>query len=118
MTLTLHDDTFRLFGFFELDKNGTVLYQRSSENRAPTAGPERPAIGQNFFEEIGVMGHGDLLKRRFKNFLDSGRSVDSFDFEGLYEELPVKAKVLMTKGHETHDNAPAGIVIMNIIRNI
>ena len=118
MTLSSHDDAVRLFGFFELDKNGTVLYQRSSENREPTAGPERPAIGQNFFEEIGFLGSGDLLKRRFKNFLDSGRSVDSFDFECLYEKSPVKAKVLMTKGHERHDNAPAGIVIMNIIRHI
>lgn len=65
MTLISPDDAVRLFGFFELDKTGTVLYMRSSETREPTVGPERPAIGQNFFEEVGVLGDGDLLKRRF-----------------------------------------------------
>jgi hypothetical protein len=116
VTSTSHDETFRLFGFFELDKNGTVLYQRSYEHGA-AVGLGRSAIGQNFFEEIDIPGTGDLLKRRFRNFIDSSRSVDSFDFECLYETLPVKAKVLMTKGHETHDDAPAGIVIVNIKRH-
>lgn len=117
MTLNSHDESFHLFGFFELDKNGTVSYQRSSENGGSENGG-RSLIGQNFFDEIGVPENGDILKRRFKSFIESGRSVDSFDFNCLYEKAPVKAKVLMTKGHETHDSAPAGIVIMNIKREI
>lgn len=108
--------TLHLFGLYELDRAGTVLYARPYENGADNG--TRLTVGQNIFEEMDLLGNGGFLKRSVKNFLESKRALDSFNFEFFYEAAPVKARVVITKGHERQEDAPAGIVIMDIKRHI
>jgi hypothetical protein len=98
-------EPMQIFGLYELDDAGTVLYSRPNEYAGRDA--SRSIIGQNFFEEMGETGS---FRREFKNFIHSHRPVGSFLFDGG----PVKAKVSLTRGHETHDAAAGGIVIMVI----
>lgn len=105
-----------LFGLFELDNAGTILYSRPSENGDPQQ-DGHSVVGRNFFEEIGTIDNEDFLRRHFKNFLDSNRSVDSFVFEGGFSETPLKVKVLMTRGHETGQDSDSRIVILDIKRH-
>jgi hypothetical protein len=113
MTATTGGKYLQLFGLFELDDAGTILYSRPSENGEPRENG-RSIVGQNFFEEMGPIENGDFLRQHFRNFLESKRSMDSFLFEGSYAETPLRARILMTRGHETHHDPPAGIVIMDI----
>lgn len=117
MTEHQNGKSLQLFGLFELDDAGTILYSRPCESGEPRENGHS-IVGQNFFEEMGPIENGHFLRRHFKNFLESKRSVDSFIFQGFYARAPVKAKILMTRGHETHHNPPAGIVIMDIKRHI
>lgn len=101
----------QIFGIYELDNAGTILYSRPYETPPPSVA--RPSIvGQNFFDEVTDGENAECLRRHFKTFLSSRRSVDSFVFE---DAVRVKTRVLMTRGHETQEHDPAaGIVIIDI----
>ena len=105
MNVSTQLEPAQIFGLYELDDAGTVLYSRPNENAGRD--PSRSIIGQNFFDE---MGEGASFRREFKDFIYSHRPVGSFLFEGG----AVKAKVSLTRGHETQDAAAGGIVIMVI----
>jgi len=104
----------QLFGIYELDNFGTVLYsrRRSDETEPPTVGSTM--VGHNFFEKIGQNEDVEELRRHFKSFLSSQRPVESFIFEGKFNDTSIKARVLMTRGHETVNDSASSIVIMDI----
>jgi hypothetical protein len=106
------DKYLQLFGLFELDDAGTILYSRPGENGGQQDG--HSVVGKNFFDELGGIDNDDLLRRHFRKFLESNRPVDSFIFDGVFSETPVRAKVLMARGYEAREDSASGIVIMDI----
>ena len=102
--------TEHFFGIYELDSAGTILYSRSHED----AQPPPSIVGTNFFEEIEPFENADRLRSGIKSFMSGRQSVGSFFFEGIFEESRIKAKILLTRGHETQDDSVSGIVIMDI----
>lgn len=102
--------TEQIFGIYELDGTGTILYSRQYD--AERALPREAMIGRNFFDPI-IGECGESLLRRFRSFVKSGQSVDSFLLSHTGEK-ELNAKVLMTRGHEKHDDISAGIFILDI----
>jgi hypothetical protein len=107
----------QIFGIYELDTAGTILYLRPHENNPPMAA-DRSIVGRNFFEAIEVSENAGWVRDHIKNFMSGQVSVDSFIFEGFDETAPVKTRILMTRGHETRDDALCAIVIMDIKKHI
>lgn len=112
MNAVLSQTNADLFGLFELDDSGTVLYSRSSGERAGES-----LVGRNFFEEVGVLENSADLHRIFKRFVHSHDALNSFDFDCLFENETVKAKILMSRAYETNLIPPAGFVILDIRKN-
>lgn len=102
--------TEQIFGIYELDGAGTILYSR--QYGAEQALPGDAMAGRNFFEPI-TGESGESLLRRFRSFVKSGHSVESFIFSHIGEK-ELTAKVLMTRGHEKQDDISAGIFILDI----
>jgi len=103
----------QIFGLYELDAAGTILYSLPHNG----ARPQPSMVGSNFFEEIDAIENAERLRSGIKSFIRSNRSVGSFTFESGFHDGGIKAKVLLTRGHETQNDSVAGIVIMDIKRN-
>lgn len=113
MKVENNDAGVQLFGLYELDTAGTILYRRPYEGNIALAA-DHSVVGENFFEALEVSENGNLVRNHLKNFISSRRSVDSFIFDGFDETALVKTKILMTRGHETQGDALSAIVIMDI----
>ncbi len=102
-----------LFGLFELDSAGTVLYSRVRENnQLLNSKPDR--VGQNYFEEIAPFENINEFRRRFTNFVKSRSSSESFTFDCRFQEAVVSVKVMMSGAFEVSSSEPANIVILDI----
>ena len=89
-----------LFGLFELDATGTVLYSRiRHNNKLMNAKPDW--IGQNYFEEIAPFENISEFRRRFTNFIKGTQTSESFTFECRFQETVVPIKVLMAVAYVT-----------------
>jgi hypothetical protein len=104
-----------LYGLFELDATGTVLYSRVRyNNRLINAKPDW--IGQNYFEEIAPFENTREFRRRFMNFVQGTQTAESFTFECRFQEMVVPVKVLMAGAYESGSGKPANIIILDIRR--
>lgn len=103
----------RIFGVFELNETGTILYSRFQGSDAYTNFTES-IVGRNFFEEFADFGDCESFRLRFKNFLRSRQSVDSFHFYCCFDTETVDAEISMTRGHEARDSQPSDFVILDI----
>src|SRR5688572_25830867 len=104
-----------VFGLYELTDDGTILYSRprSEEGLRP---PIAEAIGRDFFRDIARFQNTDDLRRHFRRFITDDRSVDTFVFDCLFDTEVVRAKIFMTRAHETDYDRTGGIVILDIRR--
>lgn len=102
-----------VFGLYELAKDGTVLYSlpRAADGRHD---PENAVVGRDFFSDIFPCRNIDELRRHFKRFVTGESPVDTFVFDGLFEQGRVRAKVFLTRAYETDQDHAGGIVIMDI----
>lgn len=105
-----------MFGLFELDDSGKVLYSRMYD-RQDRGGAEGNAVGRNFFQEVAEFENRDDLRQHFRKFLAGTTPADSFRFECMFGDRTVRAKIFMTRGHESDSDRTAGIVIMDIRRD-
>lgn len=109
-------DPTGLFGLFELDDTGKVLYSRSHQ-------PERrdsdatSAVGMDFFSEVANFENSGDLRDRFRRFLASRSPADNFCFDCLFGDRSVRTRISMIRGHEADAQRSAGIVIMDIRRD-
>lgn len=85
-----------LFGLFELDGAGTVLYSRIRRNN--TLIDAKPAlVGRNFFDEVLPFENVGEFHRRFRNFLDSSDSSDNFIFDCRFQKSVKRIKVMLMR---------------------
>lgn len=102
-----------LFGLFELDAAGTVLYSRvRQDNQLINAKPDW--IGQNYFEEVAPFENIGEFRRRFTNFIRGRQTAESFTFDCRFRETIVPVKVMMAGAYEVGSSEPANIVILDI----
>ncbi|PYS69327.1 MAG: hypothetical protein DMF69_17350 [Acidobacteria bacterium] len=80
-----------LFGLFELDEDGVVLYSRMEEQGAKTT-TQTKWIGTNFFEVVGAFDTKDQIRAQITSFARSSTAAASFQasFKGESEYFPVK----------------------------
>lgn len=88
-----------LFGLFELDDAGTVLYSRIEHNGKPHEA--RPDLsGRNFYEEVAPFLNVEEFKHRVKQFARGASPADKFNFDCLYEDSALPVRVLLARIRE------------------
>lgn len=88
----------KLFGLFELDEAGTVLYSRVESGGAGAAG--HFVAGSNFYEEVAPFGNVEEFRRRVTQFARGASPADSFRFDCIYDGVAFPVKVLLARIRE------------------
>lgn len=80
-----------LFGLFQLDENGVVLYSRVEGNE-PKIGMDTSWIGNNFFDAMRTFDTGDQIREQITSFARSPNVAARFlaTFKSGTECLAVK----------------------------
>jgi len=113
MIEVMNAEAAEMFGLFELDDSGNVLYSRAHpiERRDSTASS---TVGQNFFREVAKFENREDLRSHFRQFVASRSPADNFKFDCVFGQRTVKARISMIRGHEADAEHYADIVIMDI----
>jgi len=108
-TLTAQD----LFGLFELNAAGTILYSRlRRSNELTNSKPEW--VGRNYFDEIASFENIEEFRQMYRQFLNNRQVADNFIFNCRFSETVVPVKVLMARTYEVNCGERANVVIMDI----
>lgn len=102
-----------IFGFYELDSEGTVLYSRiKREGKFEKA--DSLLIGRNFFDDVLMSKNVNALRRRFKNFMDRGDTSDNFVFEYDGYDAVVPLKILIVNVAEKSGAERENLIFVEI----
>lgn len=102
-----------LFGVFELNVAGTVLYSKINPQYSNFVLPT-DLIGQNFFDEINNHLNVSELRRRFIDFAKGRDAVENFTFVYPSEPEPIKARVMLTKIYQRESGEAEKLIILDI----
>lgn len=103
----------QIFGLFELDTAGNVLYSRIDLENS-NINPATNLIGRNFFEEVAVPENATELRRRFQYFAGGSRPAEKFTFTYQNERQPVEVKIMLTQITEREFDTRGKLIIMDI----
>ncbi len=113
MSSSMTTATPRLYGLFELDPAGTVLYSRLEPEGAPEGhGPD--VTGRNFYEEVAPFGNVEEFRRRVVQFTQGGSPADSFRFDCQYDDSALPVRVLLARIRERSSNDRTKSVLVHI----
>jgi hypothetical protein len=104
-----------VFGLYELSDDGTILYSRPRKDDALRDAEQRN-VGQDFFRDIFPCRNVDDLRRHFRRFITGDRPVDTFVFDGMFDDEILKTKIFMIRAYENDCDHAGEIVIMDIRR--
>lgn len=102
-----------IFGLFELDAAGTVMYSRIDPNSSNVS-PLTDLIGRNFFDDIAASEEIAELRRRFRFFAKGTDAAEKFTFTYLSEQQPVNVKVLLTQVSQRDYDRQKKMIIVDI----
>jgi hypothetical protein len=103
----------KLFGLFELDPAGNVIYARI-EPDGEDHGLVPDIAGHNFFDDVAPFGNAEELRRRIANFTKSSGQADNFHFSCQFENGPLAVKVLLARIRECANGQHTKSVLMHI----
>ena len=103
----------KLFGLFELDPAGTVVYSRT-EPGGETGGRVPGMAGRNFFDEVAPFGNAEELRRRIADFTYGDGQADNFHFTCQFEDGPLHVKVLLARIRERSNGRDTKSVLVHI----
>jgi hypothetical protein len=103
----------KLFGLFELDPAGTVLYSRVEPDGEPP-GSSPDFAGRNFYEEVAPFGNVEELRGRVARFAEGPRPADGFSFDCQYEGGPLPVRVLLARVRERSSRERTKSVLVHI----
>lgn len=103
----------KLFGLFELDPAGTVLYSRM-EPGGDVDGIVPNMDGHNFFEDVVPSEHAEELRRRISAFTDGDGQADSFHFTCQCDAVPLPVKVLLARIRERSNGKQTKSILVHI----
>ncbi|HEV2799529.1 MAG TPA: hypothetical protein VGW12_03480 [Pyrinomonadaceae bacterium] len=102
----------KLYGLYELDDVGTVLYSRMEpEGETPTIAPDDVA-GRNFYDDVASFRNVEEFRRLVVQFTRGASPADNFEFDCLYEDCALPVKVLLARIRERvhHDRTKSVLV--------
>jgi hypothetical protein len=86
----------KLFGLFELDPLGTVLYSRIEPDDVNHEIAPNVA-GHNFYEEVAPFDNTEEFRQLIRKFTHSDGQADSFRFTCQCDGGPLPVKVLLAR---------------------
>jgi hypothetical protein len=106
-------DQQKLFGLFELDPLGTVLYSRiEPDDEAKEAAPN--VAGHNFFKEVAPFENAEELRRRISNFINSDGQAENFHFTCQCDNGPLPVKILLARIRERSGDKQTKSILVHI----
>jgi hypothetical protein len=102
-----------LFGLFELDACGTVLYYRIEPCGEPcTASPDM--AGHNFYDEVAPFENVEEFRRCVTRFTHGEKPADNFNFDCRYADHAQPVKVLLARIRERVNRNNTKSVLVHI----
>lgn len=102
-----------VFGCFELDAAGTVLYTKV-EADGIFGKPQTSIVGHNFFDVVAPFGNSAEFRSRFNRFISSHNTAENFIFDYAAENAGMKAKVFLTLVNERELNDRRQLIFVDI----
>ncbi|PYS47329.1 MAG: hypothetical protein DMF68_16310 [Acidobacteria bacterium] len=103
----------KLFGLFELDPLGTILYSRiEPDGEANEAAPN--VAGHNFFDEVAPFENAEELRQRISNFIHSDGQAENFHFTCQCDAGRLPVKVLLARIRERSNGQHTKSILMHI----
>ena len=103
----------KLFGLFELDPAGTVLYSRiEPEVRSDGAPPD--VSGRNFYEEVAPFENVEEFRLRVSQFASGASPADNFNFNCRYDDCALPVRVLLARVRERTSQSRTKSVLVHI----
>lgn len=102
-----------LFGLFELDGVGTVLYHRT-EPDGKTGDRSPDMAGHNFYDEVAPFENVEEFRRCVTRFTRGESPADSFNFDCRYEGCAQPVKVLLARIRERVNQNSTKSVLVHI----
>jgi hypothetical protein len=114
-----HDggQTRKLFGLFELDAAGTVLYTRPERDGGAAPGGAPDYTGRNFYTEVAPFRNVVEFRSLLDGFSRGSQPAHSMDFICDYEDGPLSVRVLLARIRE-HSQADVTKSILVHIRRV
>jgi hypothetical protein len=81
-----------LFGLFELDGAGKILYYRTDDARLS---PDK--TGHNFYDEVAPFENVEEFRQCVTDFTRGGKVADSFEFDCHYNDFNHPIRVLLAR---------------------
>jgi|SRR5215213_548674 len=106
-------DQQKLFGLFEIDPAGTVLYSRM-EPDGDGHGNMLDVAGHNFFETVAPFENAEELRQRIARFTRSDGQADNFHFSCHYGNGPMLVKVLLARIRERTNGTHTKSILVHI----
>lgn len=108
-----------MFGLFEIDPAGTVLYSRvERDGGAPVAaGPD--VAGRNFYDELAPFLNVEEFRRRVSAFTRGESPADNFNFDCRLDgggTLPVRVLLARVRERSGGDRTKSVLVHIRKIR--
>ena len=116
MSVSLMADQ-ELFGLFELDAAGTVLYHRLEPGREPR-GASPDMAGHNFYEEVAPFENVEEFRRCVTQFTRGESPAESFTFDCRYGDHDEPVKVLLARIRERVNRDDTKSVLVHIRRGL
>ena len=98
-----------LFGLFELDATGTVLYYRIEPGAKPGLNSPNTA-GHNFYDEVAPFENVEEFRECVTQFTLGGNLADSFNFDCRYDGFAHTVKVLIARLRKDQRNTNSVLV--------
>jgi hypothetical protein len=106
-------DREKLFGLFELDPIGTVLYSRIEPDGASSGG-EPSVAGHNFFDEVIPFENVDEFRQRITLFTHGDVQVGNFNFVCRLNDESLPVRVLLARIRERSNGEHTKSILVHI----
>jgi len=104
-----------LFGLFELDPAGTVLYHRS-DPVADQLTESAKLAGRNFYDDLAPFENTDEFRRCVTQFTSSAKFADSFNFDCWVDGNGQPVRVLLARIREAANPKNTKSILVHIRR--
>lgn len=103
-----------LYGLFELDSAGTVLYSRHE----PLGNNEEwpGTAGRNFYDDVIPFQNVEEFRRCVSDFTNGPKLADSFQFNCVYKGLATPCKVLLARIRDRVNDRTTKSVLVHLRR--
>lgn len=105
----------RVFGLFELNDEGTILYSRS-DSGASSNEALRQLTGRNFFDEAAPFENTDEFRHYVNRFIRSNDPSEIFNFNCRIKNQDIPAKIKLVRIIERSSDERARTTIVDIRR--